>query len=71
LQLQNTGNFQCSFYYNFQVGKEASQSGRKYLLSSVPEENAPVDAASFEREADHNADDHMLEIDFTIPAFRP
>jgi hypothetical protein len=29
------------------------------LLSSVPEENAPVDAASFEREADRNADDHI------------
>jgi len=29
------------------------------LLSSVPEENAPVDAASFEREVDRNADDHI------------
>jgi hypothetical protein len=41
------------------------------LLSNVPKENAPLDAASFEREADRNADDHMFEIDSTVPAFRP
>jgi hypothetical protein len=29
------------------------------LFSSIPEENAPVDAASFEREADRNANDHI------------
>jgi hypothetical protein len=41
------------------------------LLNSVPEENARIDAASFEREADRNADDHMFKIDSTVPAFKP
>jgi hypothetical protein len=71
LQLQNTSNFRCSLWYSFQVGKEASQIGRNILLSSVPDENARVDAASFGREADRNADEHMSETDSTVPAFRP
>jgi hypothetical protein len=51
--------------------KKHPREEENILLSSVPEENAPVDAASFEREADRNADDHMSKIDSTVPAFRP
>ncbi len=55
----------------FKQVKKQPREEENILLSSVPDENAQVDAASFEREADRNVDEHMSETDSTVPAFRP
>jgi len=41
------------------------------LQDNALQDNAPINAASFEREGDRNVDDHMFEIDSTVPTFRP
>ncbi len=41
------------------------------MLRGVGEENAGVDGASWKREADRNAKEHMFKVGSTVPALKP